>query len=165
MKNKIIIRPFNKNDSNEIDRVAIESFSEFKEKYNDWERIKKSVGSVSGLHKDSDILIAEINNCIVGGVALVFPGKDKNKNIDNSWATIRVLVVSPDHRSKGIAKKLTMECLKLARKKGYSAIGLYTSPIMSVAVKMYEKTGFIKIKNIGLICGVEYDLYKFKVHT
>ena len=165
MKTEITIRSFSKNDSDEINRVAIESFSEFKEKYSDWARIKKSVGSISELHNQADIVIAEINNCIVGGVALVFPGKDKNNNIENSWATIRVLAVSPRHRSKGVAKKLTMECIRLARQKDYFAIALYTSPIMSVAVAMYEKIGFIKIKSIGLICGVEYDLYKFKVHA
>jgi len=163
MKAETIIRTFNKNDSDEINRVAVEAFSEFKEKYSDWEYIKKSVGSMAELDRNADIVIAEINKCVVGGVALVFPGKDKNKNIEKSWATIRVLVVSPNHRSKGVAKKLTLECLKLAKQKGYSCIGLYTSPIMTVAIRMYEKIGFKKIKSIGLICGVEYDLYNIKV--
>ena len=163
MKSETIIRSFNKNDSNEINSIAVEAFSEFKEKYSDWEYIKNSVGNMSELERNADIVVAEINKCVVGGVALVSPGNDKNKNIDKSWAIIRVLVVSPSHRSKGVAKKLTLECLKLAKQKGYSYIGLYTSPIMSVAIRMYEKIGFKKIKSIGLICGVEYDLYNIKV--
>jgi len=157
------IRPYSQEDKDKINSIAIDAFLQFKEKYNDWEKMKLKVGNMASLDSTSDILVAEESNKIVGAVALVYPGKDINKNIELSWASIRMLVVSPEHRSKGIGTKLTMECIKLATVKGIKTIGLYTSTIMHVALPMYLRIGFVKVKNIESICGVEYALYKLKL--
>ena len=157
------IRPFKEEDSEQLNKIAVESFLEFKDHYSNWSHIKNSVGSLASLKDKADILIAEENSEIVGGVALVSPGNDNNINIKPHWATIRVLVVSPSHRGKGIAKALTSTCLTIASNKNYSSVALYTSNIMKVALSMYLKLGFKHIKNIGLICGVEYNLYKLKI--
>ncbi len=74
-----------------------------------------------------------------------------------------MLVVSPSQRGKGIGKKLTMECIKRARDIGVSIIGLHTSPIMEVALSMYLRMGFVKVKDIEPIFGVEYSVYKLQI--
>ena len=163
-KNKMItIRPYTIKDKNQINSVAINAFQQFKEQYNDWESLLNSVGNMSSLVEKSNIIVAEINNEVAGAVALVHPGKDKNKNIDPTWSTIRLLVVSTNHRSKGIGKLLTNECIKTAKTNGVKTIGLYTSPIMQIALSMYLKMGFEKVKSIGQIFGVEYAVYKLEI--
>jgi ribosomal protein S18 acetylase RimI-like enzyme len=158
-----IVRPYLEKDKEAINSVAIEAFAQFKDYYNDWEPIKSVVGNMASLESISDLIVAEINNEIVGAVALVHPGKDKNKNIDPSWASIRMLVVSPKHHSRGIGKQLALECLKIAKRRCFSEIGLFTSPIMKVALPMYLRMGFKKVKGIEPISGVEYALYKLEI--
>lgn len=158
-----IVRPYLKKDKEIINSVAIEAFAQFKEHYNDWKLIKSVVGNMASLETTSDLIVAEVNNEVVGAVALVHPGKDNNKNIDPSWASIRMLAVSPKHRSKGIGKQLALECLKIAKKRGYKEVALFTSPIMKVALPMYLRMGFDKVKGIEPISGVEYALYKLEI--
>jgi len=159
----ITIRPYSKEDKEKINNVAVEAFQQFREKYSDWQSLLTSVGNMSSLEDNSNIIVAEIHNEIVGAVALVYPGKDKNKNIDPTWATIRLLVVSTQHRSKGIGKLLTNECIKTAKDLGVKTIGLYTSPIMNIALTMYLNMGFKKVRNIGEIFGVKYAVYKLEI--
>ena len=160
-----IIRPYLKKDKETIKIVAIEAFSQFKDHYNDWESVKSVVGNLASLESTSELMVAEVNNEVVGAVALVHPGKDKNTNIDSSSASIRMLVVSPKHRSKGIGKQLAIECLEIAKRHGYKEISLFTSPIMKVALPMYLRMGFDKVKDIEPISGVEYALYKLEIEA
>ena len=159
----VIVRPYLEKDKATVNSLAIEAFAQFKDHYNDWQSIKSVVGNMASLASTSELIVAEINHEVVGAVALVHPGKDKNKNIDPSWASIRMLVVSPKHRSKGIGKQLALECLKHATRQGFQEVALFTSPIMEVALPMYLRMGFKKVKDIEPISGVEYSLYKLKV--
>ena len=159
----VIVRPYLEKDKEPIKSVAIEAFAQFKEHYNDWDSIKSVLGNMASLKCTSDLIVAEINNEVVGAVALVHPGKDINNNIAPSWASIRMLVVSPKHRSKGIGKQLALECLEIAKSRGFKEVALFTSPIMKVALPMYLRMGFEKIKDIEPISGVEYALYKFEI--
>jgi len=156
-------RPYLETDKQAINSLAIEAFSQYMSHYNDWELIKSVVGNIASLAGISNLIVAELNNTVVGAVALVHPGMDMNENIDPSWASIRMLVVSPDHRSKGIGKQLTTECIKTASENGFKTIGLFTSPIMEVALPMYLRLGFEKVRDIEPICGVDYSLYKLEI--
>jgi len=156
----INIRPYSKDDKETLNGLAIKAFQEYKTHYNDWASIKSTVGNMASLESTSDIIVAEINNKIVGAVALVYPGMDKNKYINPAWASIRMLVVSPQHRCKGIGKSLASEIITLATRQGVKTIGLFTSKIMQVALPMYLRMGFVKVKDIDPISGVEYALYK-----
>ncbi|QKI89478.1 GNAT family N-acetyltransferase [Thiomicrorhabdus xiamenensis] len=159
------IRPYQPQDRDKVNQIAIDAFTEFQEHYSDWKAIKSVVSNMSSLASTSDLLVAEIDSEVVGAVALVHPGQDKNVNILPTWASIRMLVVSPSHRSKGIGKRLVLECLKNARHHGYNEIALFTSPMMKVALPMYLRMGFKKEKDIEPIANVEYALYKLELST
>lgn len=159
----MIIRSYKKDDEDQLNVLAIEAFLQFKDNYNDWNAIKSIVGSMSTLNESSEIIVAENSGNIIGGVAFVPPGGDTKGHFDKSWASIRMLVVSPDQRGKGIGKRLTRECIERARENGVRFIGLHTSPIMEVALSMYLRMGFVKIKNIEPIFGVEYSTYKLQL--
>lgn len=62
-------------------------------------------------------------------------------------------------RGKGIGRALTNECLARAKRDGANVIALHTSPIMTVALPMYQRMGFVKLRDAPPIFGVEYAVY------
>jgi DNA-binding MarR family transcriptional regulator/GNAT superfamily N-acetyltransferase len=78
--------------------------------------------------------IAELNGENVGCVMLV---KDKP-----GVARLRLLLVDPKGRGRGIGARLVDECVKFARKAGYKNMTLWTHSILIGARHIYEKAGF-----------------------
>jgi ribosomal protein S18 acetylase RimI-like enzyme len=70
-----------------------------------------------------------------------------------------MLVVDPAQRGKGVGRALTDECLRRARRDGASVIALHTSPIMTVALSMYLRMGFERLRDAPPIYGVPYAVY------
>ena len=157
------IRPYTKNDEEQLNSVAVEAFLQFKDDYSDWNAIQAVVSDISALNDDAEVIVAEESGKIIGGVAFVPPRDDSRGHFEQSWASIRMLVVSPSQRGRGIGRKLTEECIKRASKVGASFIGLHTSPIMDVALSMYLRMGFVKVRDIDPILGVEYAIYKLDI--
>lgn len=54
---------------------------------------------------------------------------------------------------------LTEACLERARRDHSPIIALHTSPIMSVALPMYLRMGFEKLRDAPDIHGVSYAVY------
>jgi DNA-binding MarR family transcriptional regulator len=79
--------------------------------------------------------IAEMNGENVGTVMLV---KDKEPGV----ARLRLLLIDPKARGLGLGTRLVDECVKFARKSGYSAITLWTHSVLSAARHIYESAGF-----------------------
>ncbi len=78
--------------------------------------------------------IAEIDGHIVGTVFLV-----RNSN---SVGQLRLMLVEPEARGKGIGTRLIQDCLDFARAAGYSTVKLWTNSILIDARRLYEKAGF-----------------------
>jgi DNA-binding MarR family transcriptional regulator/GNAT superfamily N-acetyltransferase len=78
--------------------------------------------------------IAEMNGENAGCVMLV---KDSDE-----VARIRLLLVDPKARGLGLGMRLTDECARFARERGYKKITLWTHSILSAARHVYEKAGF-----------------------
>ena len=70
-----------------------------------------------------------------------------------------MLVVDPAFRGKGIGRVLSNECIARAKRDGSPVIALHTSPIMSIALPMYMKMGFVKAYDAPPISGVAYAVY------
>lgn len=157
------IRPFKPEDATQLNQVAVEAFSQFEHHYSDWQSLITAVGNMANLAESANIFVAESNGNIVGGVALVPPNDNPNSHFDNTWAAIRMLVVSPQCQGKGVGKALTEACLQSAKQSDIKTIGLHTSPIMEVALAMYKRMGFEWFKSIDPIFGVEYGVYKLEL--
>jgi len=78
--------------------------------------------------------IAEMGDQNVGCVFLV---KDSNK-----VARLRLLLVDPAARGRGLGTRLTKECIQFARQCRYESITLWTHKVLTTARHVYERAGF-----------------------
>jgi GNAT superfamily N-acetyltransferase len=83
--------------------------------------------------------IAELNGQRVGSVFVV----RKSKNV----AQLRMLILAPAARGLGLGARLTDECLKFARNKGYKKMVLWTNSGLLKARAIYTARGFILTKS------------------
>jgi len=158
-----LTRPYRKTDQKQLNQLALEAFAQYQDYYTDWPAITKVIGNMADLEDSAELIVVEESGTIVGGVAFVPPSSRPKKYFDSAAASMRMLVVAPSQRGRGIGRKLTLECIARAKELGAPMICLHTSPIMEVALSMYLKMGFEKIEDIEPIYGVDYSIYALKL--
>jgi GNAT superfamily N-acetyltransferase len=57
---------------------------------------------------------------------------------------VRLLAVAPEARGQGIGTALMKECIRRARRLGAACLNLHTTDMMQVAMRMYERMGFVR---------------------
>jgi ribosomal protein S18 acetylase RimI-like enzyme len=154
-----MLRDYRDDDAEAIVRVALAAFAQFEPHYSDWPLFNANVAKMPQLAKTGEIIVAEEDGQIVGAVAYVGPKAPKPSFFEPTWPIIRMLVVDPAARGKGIGRQLTEECLRRAERDQAGVIALHTTEIMTVALPMYLRMGFARVRDAPDILGVPYAVY------
>jgi len=149
----IKIRDYENSDAEDLNRIAVSAFDQYRDQYQDWPAMRASLSKTSALSATGEIIVAEFQKQFARAVAYFGPNSRKALFFDQRWPVIRMLVVDPAFRGNGLGRALSTE------RDGAAIIALYTSPIMTVALPMYLKMGFIKAYDAPPIFGVAYAVY------
>lgn len=103
--------------------------------------------------EEPEHIVAERNGVIVGSVLLYPPAANAYVAVAGTTESVtcpevRLLAVLPAERGQGVATALMAECERRARRTGATALGLHTTDIMQVAMRMYERMGFVRVPEL-----------------
>jgi GNAT superfamily N-acetyltransferase len=153
------IRDYRTSDAEDVNRVAVSAFDQFRDQYQDWPAMLAGLSKTSALSATGEVVVAEYQDRFAGAVAYFGPNSRKAPFFDQRWPVIRMLVVDPAFRGKGLGRALSMECIARAKRDGSPVIALHSSPIMTRALPMYLKMGFVKAYDAPPLFGVAYAVY------
>ena len=153
------IRDYVSSDAENLNQVALTAYGQFRNQYQDWPAMLAWLSKASSLSATGETIVAEVQDRLAGAVTYFGPNSQKEAFFDQRWHIIRMLVVDPDCRGKGIGRALTTECIARAKRDRSPVIALHTSPIMTVALPMYLRMGFAKVHDAPPIFGVPYAVY------
>jgi GNAT superfamily N-acetyltransferase len=124
---EIRLRDYESADAEKLNRIAVSAFDQFRDHYGDWPAMLAGLSKTSALSASGEVIIAELQNKIAGAVAYFGPNSQKAAFFDQRWPIIRMLVVDPALRGKGIGRALSDECIARAKRDGSPIIALHTS--------------------------------------
>lgn len=148
-----------------INELAVEAWQVLKPGYDpgQWDAMLAAIGNMSSLAAKGELIVAADQSSILGAVCYMPPTTSNPDMFPEGWPTIRMLVTHPACRGKGIGRRLTEECIRRARRDRADCIGLHTSPVMSVALPLYLRMGFVMDKVLNPIAGAPYARYKLEL--
>lgn len=156
---KFELREFREGDEKAVNEVALAAFNEYRHYYDGWAAFSCIIGNMAALSQSGELIVATVEESVVGAVVYVSPGKKKSEFFLPEWPILRMLVVAPQYRLLGVGRALTKECIRRAQRDGASRIALHTSEIMTVALPMYERLGFRRQHETPSIFGISYAVY------
>jgi GNAT superfamily N-acetyltransferase len=95
----------------------------------------------------AQLIVAERDGALVGSVMLYPPAANAYGELlaGAGAPELRLLAVLPAARGIGVGEALVEECVRRAERMGATELGLHTSDSMQVAMRMYERMGFVRV--------------------
>jgi len=153
------IRNYESSDAENLNRVAVAAYGQFRDQFQNWPAMLTWLSKASALSATGEVIVAEVQSMFAGAVTYFGPDSQNDSFFDQRWSIIRMLVVDPRFRGKGLGRALSTECITRAKRDGAPIIALHTSPIMTVALPMYLRMGFVRAFDVPPIFGVPYAVY------
>lgn len=92
------------------------------------------------------VLVARDGDAVVGCVTLVTDASSPwAELVEPGESAIRMLAVAPGSQGRGVGRLLVEACLERAAANGSGAVVLHSTPWMTVAHHLYERTGFARL--------------------
>lgn len=110
-------------------------------------------------------MLAEVAGNLAGAVAYLGPHAPKAEFFRPEWSVMRMLVVHPAMRGRGLGRMLSAECQRRAGRDRAAVLALHTSDVMRVALSMYRRMGFKRVADAPPVHGVEYGVYLKELAT
>ena len=82
---------------------------------------------------------------LVGTVTLVPPESSIAEMCRPSEMEVRMLAVAPASRGRGVGEALARACIEVARERGCERVILSSGTWMTVAHRLYERLGFVRV--------------------
>lgn len=130
-----------------------------------WNRLNKNLQDEDvyrELMGKSTCIVCVLDEKVIG-MAYYVPNGNPTDIYPADWCYVRMVGVLPDFVGKGIGKELMRQCVQLARDTNEKTIGLHTSEFMDAARHIYEKMGFVQVKELAQRFGKRYWLYSLEV--
>ena len=121
-----------------------------------WKVMQKNLRNIAERAEAAEFMVYRSGNDIIGSVAYCPAGKGDPAIFKPDMASLLLLAVHPQHRGKGIAKALTIECIARAKNDKASSIALFTSELMQSAQCIYRGLGFQQELELPMRYGIRY---------
>jgi GNAT superfamily N-acetyltransferase len=106
---------------------------------------------VAGRFDVSETYVGVQGGRVVGSIAFYSDVRLEGwSNFPSGWAGFRALAVHPGARGAGIGRALVERCLERAREVGAPVLGLHTIALLTDAVRLYERLGFVRCPEFDL---------------
>ncbi len=132
-----------------IQDVTLSAFQQYASQMPDrWEHYRENILETLAEAKTSELIVAEQDGSLLGSVVLYPPVTPSSQGEPAEPPSVRLLAVAPAARGKGIGTALMRECIRRARKTGADFLTLHTTDLMRVAMRMYERMGFVRAPDL-----------------
>jgi len=144
----IQIRDARPHDADAIREVTLAAYQEYAAPLSvHWDGYRRNIVTTLADVGPAAQMVAEREGRIVGAVLLYptgafTPARDE-ASLETRWPEVRLLAVAPGARGLGIGGALIEECVRRARGAGAAALTLHTTDMMRVAMRLYERLGFV----------------------
>jgi GNAT superfamily N-acetyltransferase len=146
--NGLVIRNARLEELDEVSLLGKEAYIEYRHSIprEHWRFYLENIMDVRSRLAESELLVAELNNQLVGTVTLYLDSSSSlREQWPQGWAGVRILAVRPTYRHRGVGRALMEECIARCRNRNVRTIGLHTGVGMTIARKMYEDMGFVRV--------------------
>ena len=151
-KKKLEIRVARPGDGDAARRATLAAFQQYAAVMPPprWEGYRENILATLADPAPAQHLVAEMEGVILGSVLLYPPGTAFSTPDEGPLACpeVRLLAVAPEARGQGIGTALMKECIRRARRLGVVCLNLHTTDMMQVAMRMYERMGFVRAPDL-----------------
>lgn len=142
----IEVREAARGEYSEVARLTEAAYEQYAERLGPerWSVYREELTDIEGKAKaGAATFIALMDEKPAGAVSL-FRHSPEDRPWPKDWTFVRALAVAPEHRGKGIGRRLLEVCIARTREWGAPVIFLRTAPYMKEAIALYGSMGFEK---------------------
>jgi GNAT superfamily N-acetyltransferase len=151
-KNKLRLREARREDRDAARKVTLSAFQQYAAVMPAarWEGYRENILATLTHVRPAQQVVAEKEGVILGSILLYPPGTAFSTPEEGpiTCPEVRLLAVAPEARGQGIGTALMKECIRRARRLGAACLNLHTTDMMKVAMRMYERMGFVRVPEL-----------------